>query len=266
MLEFLDQHLPEPISVPRPGRTRTGDLVVAAGGRLYSLLGWIPGEASRPDAGLDAVDVQLLGQGLGAIHTALDGWTETHAAPVRWDADTLLTADSPGLMATDYAELDEVLDPTDRKLFTQITDRTRAIFDHTRDWGLLHGDYILGNCHWPFGPDRSHLGVLDFDDFGFGPRPYDLGPVLGNLFDFTESWPANAAAFVTGYRSAHELPDDVVAELPIMMAARHASMCLWLLGQATPDQAPDLDHIRLRMELARACLAVDADVFVGPGA
>lgn len=263
MLEFLDHQLPTTVRVPRPGRTRTDDFVVESGGRLYSLLGWIPGAPARPDTGLDPADVEVLGAGLGAIHTALDGWTDMAAAPVRWDADALFTAMSPGLMGTAYSTLDEVLDPIERKLFTEVAARSRMIFDDTDDWGLLHGDYILGNCHWPSSDGSGQLGILDFDDFGFGPRSYDLGPVLGNLFDFTESWPANAAALVRGYRSAHHLPDDAIAGLPIMMAGRHASMCLWLLGNVGPDHAPDLDHIRLRMELARACLAVDAAVFVG---
>lgn len=263
MLEFLDQQLPATIRVPRPGRARTGDLVVKSDSRLYSLLGWIPGAPARPETGLDVDAVRLLGRGLGAIHTTLDGWADARSAPVRWDADALFSADSPGLMGVDVTALDAVLDPADRKLFAEVADRTRVIFDHTDDWGLLHGDYILGNCHWSHGAGRRRLGILDFDDFGFGPRPYDLGPVLGNLFDFDQSWPANASAFVAGYRSAHELPDDVVAALPIMMAARHASMCLWILGHADPGQSPDQDHIRLRMQLARACLDVDPRVFFG---
>ena len=261
LLEFLDQQLPTAVSVPRPARTATGDLVVEAAGRLYSLLVWIPGAPMRPDTGLDASAVRLLGRGLGAIHSALDGSPGAGTAPVQWDADALFTSTSPGLMGTDFAALDDVLDPTDRELFAQIADRTRMTFDHTDDWGLLHGDYILGNCHWPAGAGTRRLGILDFDDFGFGPRPYDLGAVLGNLLDFAESWPDNAAALVAGYRSAHELPDAAVAELPIMMAARHASMCLWLLGNASPDRGPDLDHIRLRMQLARAALDVDPATF-----
>ena len=263
VLEFLDHRLPPAIRVPRPRRTQTGDLVVSDGTRLYSLLGWIPGTPARPDTGLDVAAVELLGRGLGAIHTALDGWDGAGSAPVRWDADSLFTAGSPGLMGIDFAGLDDVLDPADRQLFTRIADQSRAIFDVTDDWGLLHGDYILGNCHWWLAAGSRRLGVLDFDDFGFGPRAYDLGPVLGNLFDFTESWPDNAPAVVRGYRSAHELPDSVVATLPIMMAARHASMCLWILGHTGQAGAPDRDHIRLRMQLATACLDIDPGVFFG---
>lgn len=56
--------------------------------------------------------MQLLGQGLGAIHTALDGMVNAGPAPVRWDADALFGAESPGLMGTDYAALDRVLSPS----------------------------------------------------------------------------------------------------------------------------------------------------------
>jgi hypothetical protein len=48
----------------------------------------------------------------------------------------------------------------------------------------------------------------------------------------------------------------MILNLPIMMAARHASMCLTIIGHTDLDR----DHIRLRMQLARDCLAVDTDV------
>ncbi|MBO0813508.1 MAG: phosphotransferase, partial [Microlunatus sp.] len=223
MLEFLDQRLPDPITVPRPGRTSNRALVVEADGSLYSLLGWISGAPARPDTGLDTDAVKLLGRGLGALHTALDQWP---ASAPRWDGESLLSDSSPGLMGKDSAALRVVLDPADLALFAEVADRTREVFARSTDWGLIHGDYILGNCHWSSVAGRRHLGILDFDDFGFGPRPYDLGAALGNLADFHQTWPDHAAAFVAGYRTEHELPNDLVAALPIMMAARHASMCL----------------------------------------
>jgi Ser/Thr protein kinase RdoA (MazF antagonist) len=176
---------------------------------------------------------------------------------VRWDFDSLFTDKAPSLLGKGFSVLKDVLSATELALFDEVADRTREVFARTADWGTIHADYILGNCHWTSIDGRQRLGILDFDDFGFGSRPYDLGAVLGNLFDFDESWPAHAAAFVAGYRTAHELPATAVADLPIMMAARHASMCLWIIGHTDLD----LDHLRLRIQLASDCLAVDPAVF-----
>ncbi|NYE72903.1 phosphotransferase enzyme family protein [Microlunatus parietis] len=251
MLEFLDQEMPQPFAVPRPRRTEAGDLVTEIDGSLYSLLGWVPGHAARPDTGLGVDAVRLLGRGLGALHTALDQWPGP--APVHWDVDSLLTDNAPGLMGKKSAILNDVLSAAELALFDEVKDCTRQVFDRSTDWGIIHADYILGNCHWSSDDGHQRLGILDFDDFGFGPRSYDFGAVLGNLRDFTESWPAHAAAFVAGYRTVRELSESVVATLPIMMAARHASMCLSIIGHTDLDR----DHLRLRMQLARDCLAVD---------
>ena len=262
LLEFLDQHLPESIDVPRPGRTRADDLLVELDGRCYSLLGWLPGAPARPDTELNADAVRLLGRGLGAVHTALDRWVGHLPAPVRWNAGTLFTAEAPGLMGRDPSDLAGVLSGADLTLFAEIAERSREIFDHADDQGLIHADYILGNCHWTSVEGRQRLGILDFDDFGSGPRPFDLGAVLGNLADFTQSWPTNAAAFVAGYRTAHPLADESIAALPLMIAARHAAMCLWILGHAGADLGADHEHIRLRMQLARERLEQDPRVFI----
>lgn len=164
-------------------------------------------------------------------------------------------------MGTDPHRLHSVLARTDLELFAQIAERTRHAFDRIHDWGLIHADYILGNCHWTSVGGKRQLGVLDFDDFGLGPRPFDLGAVLGNLADFPRSWRTNAAAFIVGYRTAHQLSAEAVAELPLMMAARHASMCLWILGHGDGHHDPDHDHIRLRMQQARECLAIPTTDF-----
>ncbi|MFB6724509.1 phosphotransferase enzyme family protein [Kribbella sp. NPDC056345] len=257
LLEYLGEQLPEPVSVPRPGRSRDGGWLVSLDGSLYSLLGWLPGTPQRPHpvGRLDAESARLLGRGLGSIHSATDGWTQ-QPAPVRWNADTLFGEVHPGLMGTDPATLKAVLPAADLALFGEIADRAGEVFDRVWDWGLIHADYILGNCHWSKADGRLQLGVLDFNDFGHGPRLFDLGAVLGNLADFPDSWATLAPAFLAGYRTAHELPENAEQDLPLMMAARHAAQSLWALGHQEFGQEWITDHLRARMEMARACLSV----------
>ena len=147
LLEYLDEQLPEAFSVPRPGRTRDGGYLAAQDGSLYSLLGWIPGTPQRPypDGDLNAESTWLLGRGLGSIHSVTDGWTP-QTTPVRWNADTLFTEAHPGLMGSDAASLRTVLSAADLELFDEVADRTSKVFDSVQDWGVIHADYILGNC------------------------------------------------------------------------------------------------------------------------
>jgi Ser/Thr protein kinase RdoA (MazF antagonist) len=255
LLDYLSEQLPEPVSVPRPGRSSDGGYLVAQDGWLYSLLAWIPGTPQRPHDGLDAESAWLLGQGLGSIHSATDRWNG-QTAPTRWNGHTLFTEAHPGLMGSDPATLQVALSAADLDMFGSIADRASTVFDGLQDWGLIHADYILGNCHWTTVGGNRCLGILDFDDFGHGPRLFDLGAVLGNLADFPDSWATLAPAFLAGYRSAHDLPENAEQDLPLMMAARHASQCLWALGHQDLGQEWITNHLRARMELARRCLDV----------
>ncbi|WP_433012040.1 phosphotransferase enzyme family protein [Kribbella sp. CA-294648] len=260
LLEYLDEQLPDPFSVPRPGRSRDGDYLVTLDGARYSLLGWIPGMPQRPHpvGGLDAESAWLLGRGLGSIHSVTDRWTR-RTAPMQWNARTLFTEAHPGLLGADPAALRAILPAADLELFDEVADRTSEVFDRVQDWGLIHADYILGNCHWTTVEGRLSLGILDFDDFGHGPRLFDLGAVLGNLADFPRTWATLAPAFLAGYRTAHDLPENAEQELPLMMAARHTSHCLWALGHQDLGQEWIITHLHDRMELARLCLAVSFD-------
>jgi Ser/Thr protein kinase RdoA (MazF antagonist) len=100
--------------------------------------------------------------------------------------------------------------------------------------------------------------VIDFDDSGWGSFLYDICPLLGNLAGYpgaivdNPDYPALRAAYLDGYRTARPLPVVWEAHLPVLMAARNASLCLWTAGlnmSPTPKQ-----DAAWRMELARRCL------------
>lgn len=254
LLDYLADQLPDRVRVPRPGRGPGGDRLITVAGAHYSLLEWIPGTPRRRGSGLDAAGARLLGFALGSIHSATDRWDRA-SAPMEWNANTLFL-DHPGLLGADPASLKTFLSGSDLELFGKINIRTSEVFDQARDWGLIHADFILGNCHWTDGADPITVGVLDFDDFGRGPRLFDLGAILGNLADYPETWDTYAAEFLAGYRTAHELSDSAERDLPLMMAARHTSHCLWALGHQDLGQDWIRTHLHERMVMARECLAV----------
>ena len=257
LVDHLAQRTRSPVVVPRPWRERDGSHVVEIAGTCYSVLEWVPGAPIKPDSGLDVDAAILLGRALGTIHTVADGWDQREA-PVTWDAETLFTAANPGLMGADPGQLATVLGQADLDLFAEVEARTRSVFDRMADWGVIHADFILGNCHWSDDSGRLRVGVLDFDDFGVGPRLFDLGSVLGNLADYPDSWPSLGPAFLRGYRTAHPLPATAEQDLPLMMAARQVAQCLWVIGHAA-DQGQEWVglHLRARVEMTRDFLAAE---------
>lgn len=254
LLIHLGDRLPELICVPRPAASQSPDRLVELDGDLYSLLSWVDGSPRRPGSGLTDTNAWALGNALGSIHTATTGLTQS-GMPVAWTASMLFT-DHPGLMGESPTTLRRLLTPSDRALYDEVALRTAEVFADATDWGVIHADYILGNCNWSVVEERTQLGVLDFDDFGWGPRIFDLGAVLGNLADFPEDWPRMAPQFLDGYRAAHQLPDDAEQHLPLMMAARHTSQCLWTIGHREQGDEWITTHLRGRMKMAHDCLNI----------
>jgi Ser/Thr protein kinase RdoA (MazF antagonist) len=157
--------------------------------------------------------------------------------------------------------LEEALSAQEWSLFRHVEERTRATF-HTLDRigapkGLVHFDFILLNCHLVRHRRGWEVGVIDFDDLGWGYFLYDLCPLLDNLADYP-NYRTMRRAFLAGYRSVRALPPSLEAYLPILMAARHAVACAWVVGvQGTSEAAPPAaEHIAIRMDLIRDRLAM----------
>lgn len=266
------------VSVPAPiaDRDRAPVVEVSDGDgvrRACSMVTWVDGQRLRPGSGLGRRAVRLLGEALGRIHLVgerfeppggrVDGGLDLPT----WDADGLFTdaspyrAGGPGL-----ARVRELLDRADYAVFEEVADRCRALFadlaagryDDQRPGGLVHNDFILGNCQLRRAAGGWRAAILDFDDCGRGWFLFDLGAVLGNLADFRATYPPLRRAFLDGYRSVRHLPAAYEPQLPLMMAARHASHFIWALGHGhgTGDHARAEEHLRIRVRLARACLAL----------
>jgi Ser/Thr protein kinase RdoA (MazF antagonist) len=257
-LQALHEELQETrISVPRPVPTANGELVVEVGERHCDLLTWLDGRVLRPGRGLGLSGARLLGEALGRIHDTAERIEPSELELPRWDADGMFTAASPFRPGP----LDEFLSASQWGLFQEVEERTRAVFeslDRREDaFGVIHADFILLNCHFVRRASGWEVGVLDFDDLGWGYFLYDLCPLLGNLAEFPR-YTAMRRAFLAGYRSVRSLPSDLEAHLPILMAARHASTCLWVAGiERTHGTGPPVaEHIAYRMDAIRHCLAL----------
>lgn len=246
------------IVLPEPVLTREGDVLttVALEGvdepRHCDLLTWVDGCVLRPHQGLGPQGTHQLGEVLGRMHL----FAQVFEPPAefclpRWDADALFTEASPFKPGS----LDAIFSPANRVLFEEVERRTREVFQslehEPQAFGIIHFDFILGNCLF----HKRHARVIDFDDCGWGYFLYDLCPVLGNLHDYPE-YSELRRAFLAGYRSVCPLPKEWEEAFDVLMAARHASQCLWIAGCQGSGGIGDSveEHVAYRMEEVRSLL------------
>ncbi|QCL97676.1 phosphotransferase enzyme family protein [Agrobacterium tumefaciens] len=116
--------------------------------------------------------------------------------------------------------------------------RLRArLFDHLAqagtdglDYGLIHADGVRENVM----VHGEEIGLIDFDDCGYGYRLFDLATVL--LKNRIEPhYPALEAALITGYRSCRSLSDAALALLPLFVVMRSLTYIGW--AAARPEMA-----------------------------
>jgi Ser/Thr protein kinase RdoA (MazF antagonist) len=246
------------IVLPEPVPTREGELLTTVElegidePRHCDLLTWVEGRVCRPHQGLGLKGTYQLGELLGRMHLFAHSFEPpAEFCLPRWDADALFTEASP----FKPGPLDAIFSPVDRALFHEVERRTREIFrilEHEpQAFGILHFDFILGNCLF----HKREARVVDFGDCGWGYFLYDLCPLLGNLHDYPE-YPALRRAFVAGYSTMRPFPKAWEEAFDVLMAARHASQCLWIAGcQGGGGKVPSVEeHIAYRLEEVRSLL------------
>jgi Ser/Thr protein kinase RdoA (MazF antagonist) len=256
------------VRVPKPVTAENGALTVTVtlpgnDTTLHcDLLTWVDGRVHRPGTGLGPKAVHQTGRTLAHLHNAAETFTPPKEFQLpTWNHRALFTEDShyrPGPFR-------DMLDAADRSDFDTVADQTAQILDrlgHSPNaFGIVHHDFILLNCHPKRTPHGWSIGVIDFDETGWGHYLADLGPIMGNLSDYPH-FRALRTAFLDGYRSVRALPTHLEAHLPVLMAARHAAQCLWAAGLVHSNGSDELDtaeHIAYRMWEIRRCLAMRDD-------
>lgn len=215
---------------------------------------WVDGAVYRPTTGLGPAGCRALGHALGNLHTAAQTVPLVEELP-RWDAAALTSESSP----LRPGPLDEIFSTSEVELLRDVEGRATEAFARLAEFeesrGLIHADFILGNCLLRRRGAKWSVGVIDLDDCGMGYFAYDVATLADNLADFPGA-ARNIGAFLDGYRMARRLPPTVECELPVLMAARHAASCLWaaaVIRRGAPPQeyrvliAGRIEQIRRRL-------------------
>ena len=98
--------------------------------------------------------------------------------------------------------------------------------DGPADFGLIHADVH----QWNYLFHGGQVGVIDFDDCGFGHWLYDLAVTLYCLSDRPD-FAALRSAFLTGYRQSRPLSSEQERGLESFMALRRLQDLLWVIGE-----------------------------------
>lgn len=241
------------LAVPSPRLSLNGHLIEAIGGVHVSALTWLTGTPmGRSGALLSLADrigtFRALGATMAKLHTISDAWTPPpdftrHA----WDVEGLFGEaprwgrfwESP-LLDADQAR---VLAAARAKVRQELERQAPAL-----DYGLIHSDTVRENILVPDEPGAA-LGLIDFDDGGFGFRAYDLAVVL--LKSRAEpDYEALQTALLAGYRRHRPFPPEAEAALPLFMMTRALAEVGWVSDRLGEPSAPARAERMLRQAMA----------------
>ena len=112
--------------------------------------------------------------------------------------------------------------------------RLIALEQSGAEFGLIHADSHAGNVL--VADDR--LGLIDFDDCGFGWFVHDFGVTLYSAWD-TPHFAAVRDALLAGYAEVRALPADIEAQIDLFLLIRSLMLASWradrpAIMQATP--------------------------------
>lgn len=112
--------------------------------------------------------------------------------------------------------------------------RVAAYGTGSHRFGLIHADLRLANLL----VDGDRLGVIDFDDCGFGWFVYDFAAAVSFLE--TEPFiPELADAWAAGYRRVAPLPQAEIAMIPAFVMLRRMMLTAWIAGHAETPTAQE---------------------------
>ncbi len=207
------------------------------------LLAWIDGDQiGSCQAGLEgnpqiiSNTYKTIGRVAAQMHNQACQWKlpkkfERHA----WDVEGLV-GDNP--FWGRFWELSTLKDE-ERNLLIKTRDLVRCrLLEYGRpddSYSLIHADLVPENIL----ASGSKVQVIDFDDAGFGWHLFDLATAL--YFIQNEStYDVAYSALIKGYRESRSLPDEMLEQLPLFLAARSFTYLGWVHTRPSSETADSL--------------------------
>jgi Ser/Thr protein kinase RdoA (MazF antagonist) len=227
------------ILVPRPVPSLRGHLMVQVDGHLVDLLTWMPGQTlgalltECTDAEAQAL-FHNLGRCMAQFHAASDAWVKPDGfSRVAWDAEGLLGEtplwgrfwEHPALPAEDKALFEG---------FRAKAAQDLRLMGSGLDHGLIHADLVRENVLVSGG----RIGMLDFDDGGWGYRVFDLATTLLKFLD-APNFSRLKDALLRGYLSVRSIDPG---PLDLFLALRAVTYVGWIIPRLGEKGAAERSH------------------------
>lgn len=240
--------------VPRPVPSLRGRLLEEVGGHQVDLLTWLPGQtlgaALQEDPAPDLDNLfHALGRQMARLHGASDAWAPPAGfARARWDAEGLLGEAPVWGRFWDHP----ALSADDRHLFEHFRSAARGELQRLQDrldFGLIHADLVRENVLL----HGDRIGLLDFDDGGWGYRAFDLATTLLKFIG-SPTYPVLRDALLRGYQDLRPLDLDT---LDLFLALRATTYVGWVVPRLGEDGAQErsLRYVATAREGCQRCLS-----------
>lgn len=204
VMEALDK---SGLTVPAPIKTKAGEHLVKIETHQIDLLSWVNGHSMMDIASASRADIfRRLGEVTAELHTHIDAWkTPPDFDRPSWDREGLIGA-AP-LWGT-FRE-NTSLNADQRQIILSAKsdiDTRLAEIEDGLDYGLIHADMVRENV---LIGDQNQIGLIDFDDCGFGFRAFELATILQAQLEAPD-YHVVKAALLEGYVSKRNLNTDFI--------------------------------------------------------
>ena len=217
------------LPVPRPLALPSGALVTEVEGQLVSMISWLDGAPLGEPGEMENVSdrpafCRKLGAVMAALHTACDAWQPSMGfARPAWDRAGLL-GDAP-LWGPFWQHPDFSAAERDLMLAARgKADAALAERESALDYGLIHADLVGQNVMW----DGAKVGLIDFDDGGYGFRSFELATFLLRFMDKPD-YPELRVALCEGYAVRAKVDAE---ELDLFLMLRAFTYPGWFMDRA----------------------------------
>lgn len=186
---------------------------------------------------------ETIGRSMAAMHNQACDWTiPSGFVRHHWDHDGLV---GPHPFWGQFWAL-STLTSNQKDLIGQsrhqVSKTLREIGHDPQTYSLIHADCVPENILI----EDSTPSIIDFDDAGFGWHMFDIATAL-YFIQNDVGYQTARQSLISGYRESRPLPDEMLKQLPVFLAARSFTYLGWVHTRQRTQTAQELTPMLIQM-------------------